>query len=149
MTWKPHVTVAAIIESDDGRFLLVEEHGEEGTVFNQPAGHLEDNESLLEAVQREVMEETGYRFSPRHLVGTYLWKVSDSGHSYLRFTIAGTVDDQPETSELDPDILATHWLHPEQMAELAERLRSPLVMRSLNDYLSGERHPLSLLAHVQ
>lgn len=147
MTWKPNVTVAAIIESAE-RFLLVEEGDPTESVFNQPAGHLEEGESLIDAVVREVLEETGYRFTPRALVGTYLWKVPTSGRTYLRFTISGSVPDQPETLDLDPDIIATHWMSHDQMLTHRNRLRSPLVLESLDDYLAGRLHSLDLLRAI-
>ncbi len=147
MVWKPDVTVAAVIERS-GRFLLVEERIRGRLVFNQPAGHLEDGESLLEAVARETLEETAWRFTPQWLLGVYLWR-SPRGHSTLRFTFTGAVDDYDAARRLDPPIVATHWLAPEEVARRTRRLRTPLVLRCIDDYLAGRRLPLEALAMLE
>src|ERR1700693_6489480 len=107
MVWKPDVTVAAVIERD-ARFLLVEERIRGRLVFNQPAGHLEDRESLIEAVVRETLEETAWRFTPQWLLGVYQWR-SQRGHSTLRFAFIGTGHDFDPSRPLDPPVVATHW----------------------------------------
>ena len=144
MTWKPHVTVAAIIERDQ-RFLMVEEHTEQGRRFNQPAGHLESGESLLDAVTREVQEETGWHFAPETLIAVQLWRKTSDHPTFLRFCFAGQLLKHDEQRALDPDIIATHWLSRAQLASNPEDLRSPLVLRSIDEYLSGQRYPLALL----
>lgn len=140
----PDVTVAAVTETD-GRFLLVEELINRRLVFNQPAGHVEPGETLLEAVQREVREETAWRFVPQQLLGVYLWH-GPHGRSFLRFSFTGTVSDHDPAQPLDAGILRTHWL---SRAELQEReLRSPLVLRCIEDYLAGRRQPLEAVAQL-
>jgi len=142
--WLPHVTVAAICEKN-GQFLVVEEHSDSlnRLVINQPAGHLEQNESLIEAVQREALEETCYPFTPTYLVGIYR-SVSPSGRTYIRFTFAGEVGELDSTLQRDPDILACHWLSASDIQNHGS-LRSELVISSLNDYLNGARYPLELI----
>lgn len=147
MTWRPSAIVAAVIERN-GQFLTVEELNRGRAVFTQPSGHLEDGESLLDAVVREVREETGWRFHPQALVGCYRWINPLSGVTQLRMTFCGEADDYDPELPLDDGILGTHWLSAEELAGKGELLRSPLVMRSLDDYLSGNRHPLHLLTDV-
>jgi len=142
--WKPAVTVAAVIERD-GRFLFVEEEAEGRRVLNQPAGHLEPGESLLDAVAREVMEETAHRFAPEALLGVYRWHNAVSGVTFLRFAFRGTVTAREEHRALDPEILALHWLTPQELAARRAMHRTPLVERCLADYLAGRSYPLELL----
>jgi 8-oxo-dGTP pyrophosphatase MutT (NUDIX family) len=139
--WNPDVTVAAVVERD-GRFLVVEERIAGRLVLNQPAGHLEDGETLLAAVIRETREETAWRFAPQALVGVYLWRNPDDGRSFLRFAFCGTVDDHQAAQPLDRGIQRALWLSREQLLAQAGRLRTPLVMRCLDDYLLGRRQPL-------
>ena len=146
MIWKPNVTVAAIIEQDK-KFLLVEEHTTQGVRFNQPAGHLESNESLLAAVAREALEETAYEFEPQHLVGIYRWHAPRSDTTYLRFAFAGrTLSHHPQQA-LDAGIIRAVWMTPEEIRASQTRHRSPLVLRCVEDYLSGKHYPLELLTH--
>jgi 8-oxo-dGTP pyrophosphatase MutT (NUDIX family) len=148
MTQGIDVTVAAVIERD-GRFLLVEEHVGGKLVLNQPAGHLEPGESLLEAVVRETFEETAHRFEPTHLLGIYLWQ-AESGTTFLRTTFCGKFTAPAGTSpiRLDDGIVATHWLTRPQVLARERDLRSPTVMRCLDDYLADVRYPLDLLTHL-
>jgi len=141
MEWNPEVTVAAIV-MHDRRFLMVEERVKGRLVLNQPAGHLEDRETLLAATIRETREETAWRFHPQALVGTYLWRSPIDGRSFLRFAFCGTVDDHQATQPLDRGIQRALWLSREQLLAQAGRLRTPLVMRCLDDYLLGRRQPL-------
>jgi 8-oxo-dGTP pyrophosphatase MutT (NUDIX family) len=143
MVWKPDVTVAAVIERS-GRFLLVEERIRGRLVLNQPAGHLEDGESLLEAVVRETLEETAWRFTPKSLLGIYQWR-SPRGHTTLRFAFTGTVQGHDAARPLDPPIVTTHWFAREDIARRAARLRTPLVLRCIDDCLAGRRLPLDAL----
>ena len=147
MRWTPHVTVAAMVERH-GALLVVEEAIHGRLVLNQPAGHWEEGESLIEGVQREVLEETGYAFQPESLVGIYRWAVPDREVTYLRFAFAGSVGPEPVRETLDHNVLRTLWLTPEELAAEAERLRSPMVLRCLQDYLAGQRFPLGLLNDV-
>jgi 8-oxo-dGTP pyrophosphatase MutT (NUDIX family) len=146
-TWKPSVTVAAIIERD-GRFLLIEEETSEGIKLNQPAGHLDPHESLEQAVVREVLEETAHEFLPDALVGMYMSRYLSRRRgtdvTYLRFTFCGRAGrqyDQP----LDHGILRTLWMTREELAACQERHRSPMVLKCVDDYLAGLRTPLALL----
>jgi 8-oxo-dGTP pyrophosphatase MutT (NUDIX family) len=143
----PEVTVAAIVEAD-GRFLMVEERISGKLVLNQPAGHLEDRESLIEAVVRETREETAWRFHPEALVGVYLWRNPVDERSFLRFAFCGTVDDHQPKLPLDIGIVRAVWMSHEQLQAQPGRLRSPLVLRCLDDYLRGSRQPLETVANV-
>lgn len=143
--WKPHVTVAAIAQRDN-RFLLVEEEGREGTVFNQPAGHLEPGESLIEAVIRETLEETGYRFEPHGVVALYLWRPTPtSERTILRVNFWGELMEQTHPVPLDPEIVATHWFDADALRAQAGRLRSPLVLRAVEDFARGLHLPLEVV----
>ena len=146
MIWKPHVTVAAIIEQD-GKFLLVEEHTSQGLRFNQPAGHLEAGESLLAAVARETLEESAYTFEPQHLTGIYRWHAPQSGTTYLRFAFCGRILAHHAERTLDEGIVRAAWMTPDEIRASAPRHRSPLVLRCMEDYLAGKRDPLELLTH--
>jgi 8-oxo-dGTP pyrophosphatase MutT (NUDIX family) len=139
------VTVAAVVQRD-GRFLFVHERASDGKmVINQPAGHLERGETILEAVVRETREETGWRFVPEALVGIYQWQHSAGGLSYVRFALCGSVTDRDEHAPLDDGIEEVLWLDRQEIDQRADRLRSPLVRQVVNDYLAGERHPIALL----
>jgi NADH pyrophosphatase NudC (nudix superfamily) len=143
----PDVTVAALAERQ-GRFLLVEERIARRVVFNQPAGHVERGETLLQAVARETREETAWRFTGEAFLGAYLWKHPGTGRSSLRFTFIGSVSDHDALQPLDHGILRTHWLTRAQVLEQVARLRSPLVLRCIDDYLAGQRHPLLAVGHL-
>jgi NADH pyrophosphatase NudC (nudix superfamily) len=150
MVWKPAVTVAAIIERD-GRFLMVEEKAVEGQrVLNQPAGHWEPGETLEEATAREALEESTCRFRARELVGIYRWHSGLAGETYLRFAFCGDIDGFEQGRALDTGILGTVWLTPDELRSRAKTqgLRSPLVLRCVEDYLAGRRFPLDLLGYV-
>lgn len=143
MIWTPHVTVAAVIEHA-GCYLLVEEHSEGRVVFNQPAGHLDPDESLLEAVIREVREETARVFEPQALVGIYLW-THPAGETFLRVAFCGTVGERLPGEALDHGILDARWFTPAQVDALLDRHRSPLVARCIADHRAGARQPLDVL----
>ena len=143
----PDVTVAAVAENA-GRFLVVEERINRRLVFNQPAGHVESGETLLEAVVRETREETAWRFEPRSLVGVYLWRNPSSGRRILRFAFAGVVTDYDAGQRLDHGIVRTHWLNPAELEQRQARLRSPLVLRCVNDYLAGGEGALESVARL-
>jgi 8-oxo-dGTP pyrophosphatase MutT (NUDIX family) len=145
--WNPEVTVAAIVELD-GRFLMVEERVAGRLVLNQPAGHLEDRETLMEAVVRETREEAAWRFHPEALVGVYLWRSPVTERSFLRFAFCGTVDDHQPKLPLDIGIVRAVWMSHEQLLAQSARLRSPLVLRCLDDYRRGSRQPLESVASL-
>jgi 8-oxo-dGTP pyrophosphatase MutT (NUDIX family) len=147
MCWKPRVTVAAIAEQH-GRFLMVEEHADGQIRFNQPAGHLEDRESLIDAVVRECLEETAWHFAPQALVGIYRWRNLDSGATFLRVTFSGSCLQHDIGRRLDTEIIAAHWLSADDIRARMDRLRSPLVLQSLDDYLAGRRYPLDILVDL-
>lgn len=149
MTQGIDVTVAAVIERE-GRFLFVEELAGGKMVLNQPAGHLEPGESLIEAVVRETFEETGHRFEPTELVGIYLWQ-AESGTTFLRTTFCGTHTPPPVGARvrLDEGIVATHWLTRAQILGREGDLRSPMVLRCVDDYVAGVRHSLDCLTHIE
>lgn len=143
----PELTVAAVVERH-GRFLIVEERVARRIVFNQPAGHVEAGEALIDAVTREVREETAWRFGPQAVVGVYLWTSPGTQRSYLRVAFCGRVDDHDPHLPLDHGIVRTHWFKREQLLGHASRLRSPMVLRCVDDYLAGTRFPLDLVQHL-
>ncbi len=145
--WKPNVTVAAYIEGDDGKLLWVREHTSAGIRINNAAGHLEHDETPLEAVCREVLEETGHRFEPRGLLGIYQsdtrWTDGEAVR-FLRFAFVGGVGAR-EREQLDEPIIETLWLSPAELRERAAELRSPLMLKGLADYEAGRCFPLDLI----
>jgi ADP-ribose pyrophosphatase YjhB (NUDIX family) len=143
--WAPHVTVAAIIHHE-GKFLLVEEKINAKKVINQPAGHLENNESLIDAVIRETLEETRWEFMPSYISGIYRW-IHDNGETYLRICFVGDVIKEHTELNLDSDIDRVLWLTTKEIRE-GENLRSPLVKKSIDDYLDGKKYPLSLIQDI-
>ncbi|MGH8820753.1 MAG: NUDIX hydrolase [Rhodoferax sp.] len=150
--WKPSVTVAAIIQKD-GKFLLVEEHTPEGLRLNNPAGHLDPGESLAQGCARETLEETTHAFEPTALVGVYLSRFQRAGQNgqphedvtYLRFAFCGELGPADARRTLDHGIVRTLWLTPDEIRGSAARHRSPLLLRCMEDYLAGRRHPLDLV----
>ena len=147
--WQPDVTVACVVVRD-GRLLVVEEQVRGKVVLNQPAGHLEPDESLLEAARRETLEETGWHVEPTAFIGAYQWKsppetAQDGGRHYLRMAFAADpLRHEPDRS-LDEGILQALWLTPAELQAQAPRHRSPLVWRVVEDFLAGHRHPLDVL----
>ncbi len=145
--WKPNVTVAAIIEQN-GKFLLVEEETNRGPRFNQPAGHLEDGETLTEAVIREVMEESAYEFIPESLLGIYHWKHEHNDTTYLRFAFIGKAGTHYPQQRLDEGILRVVWMTADEIRAKETVTRSPQVLMCVEDYLAGKRFPLEALTHL-
>jgi phosphatase NudJ len=146
--WKPNVTVAAIVERD-GRFLLVEEATAEGLKLNNPAGHLDPGESPADGCAREVLEETAHHFRPTALLGVYLSRVmhrpTGKDVTYLRLAFCGELGQHDPARPLDQGIVRTLWLTADEIRASIERHRSPLLMRCVEDYLAGVRHPLSAI----
>ena len=145
-TWKPNTTVAAVIERD-GKFLLVEEETDVGIRLNQPAGHLDEGESLVAACSREALEETAWHFQPKALVGVYQWMRPQRDVTYLRFAFAGELGSHEPERRLDDGILRAVWLTPTELAACREKHRSPLVLQCVEDWLAGRRFALDLIRH--
>ncbi len=146
-TWTPHVVVAAIVERD-GKFLLVEEHTSEGLRLNQPAGHWEPGETLLDAVRRETLEETAHHVEPTALLGCYSTYYPKRDITYLRFAYICQETGLDDARILDDGIVRAVWLSPEELAASAIPHRSQLVMRCVQDYLAGRRFPLDFVSHL-
>jgi len=147
MPWHPHTTVATLVEKD-GTFLMVEEDDDGCTVFNQPAGHLDENESLFDAAVRETLEETAWHVTLTNFLGTYVYKGANNGVTYVRHCfIANAYQYDPQRS-LDDGIIAAHWLSADEIFADSFPARSPLVTKTLEDYLSGRRLPLDTLYHL-
>ena len=140
----PHITVATVIEKD-GRFLFVKEHAEERVVLNQPAAHLEMDESLIQAAIRETLEETGWDIEITQLIGIYLYTAPSNNVTYQRVCFAGRALAQRENYQLDEGIIAPTWLSRDELIEQQSLWRSPMVLRCIDDYLAGERFSLELL----
>ena len=147
MVWKPDVTVAAVTERD-GQFLLVEERASGRIVINQPAGHLEPGETFLVAVVRETLEETGWAFRPEAVVGVYMWQSEHLSRTFLRVAFSGVLEAHHPERPLDHGIVRTRWCVRDQLIAQQTKLRSPLVLRCIDDYLAGTRYPLELLSHL-
>ena len=147
MQWKPNVTVAAISEND-GDFLVVEETDQGQVVINQPAGHLEKGESLIDAVKREVMEETAWVFEPEAIVGIYLYPNPRAEITYLRVCFSGTCLKHIPDKKLDDGIIRATWMQRDELHANKDILRSPLVLRCIDDYLAGKKYPLDILSKL-
>ena len=146
MTFTPHITVASVIKNN-GRFLFVREHTRRGIAINQPAGHLEANETLEQAAIRETLEETGWHIKLSAIIGIYIYKAANDV-TYQRLCFAGTPLYQEPDTTLDTGIIEPLWLTPQELQQLQSQWRSPLVMQCLQDALSGEHYPLSMLKGI-
>lgn len=144
---RPDLTVAAVIERD-GEFLFVEERVGVQLVFNQPAGHVERGEALIDAVVRETLEETAWTFEPEALLGVYLWEQPEKERSFLRFAFCGRVTAHDPQRRLDRGIRRALWMTRDELAARSDRLRSPMVMRCVDDYRAGHRHSLDVLRMI-
>lgn len=143
-SWPPQLTVAAIIHRHD-KFLIVEEHANGRIVLNQPAGHVEPGEKIVTAVKRETLEETAWQFQPEALIGIYLFTVPETGVTYQRFCFTGYISEHDANRKLDNGIIQTHWLTRHELVQQKEKLRSPMVLRSIDDFLANKRFPLNLI----
>lgn len=145
MIWTPHLTVAAVIERD-GQFLMVKERSHLRTVFNQPAGHVENQETVIDAVIREVKEETAWTFCPEYIIGLYKWRNPDNDTTFLRVCYAGTVSQHTASQALDEDILSAEWIATEKLLAMDnQQLRSPMVKKCIKDYLDDKHYPLDII----
>lgn len=144
--WQPDVTVATVVVRE-GRLLMVEERVNGGLVFNQPAGHLEPDESLSEAALRETREETGWDVRLTAFIGAYQWKAETQRH-YLRFAFAAEPLAHDPGRALDEGIVQALWMTPAELQQAEARHRSPLVWQVVADYLAGRRSPLSMLQQI-
>lgn len=154
--WKPNVTVAAVVEgrgAHAGRYLMVEEETRDGLRINQPAGHLDPHEGLIDAAIRETLEETAHPFTPDGLLGIYLSQAMKTRRdeplepiTYLRFTFVGTVGEAVDGLALDDGIVRALWMSLDELRASRARHRSPMVMRCAEDHASGKPLvPLSVL----
>jgi len=145
MIWTPHLTVAAVIEQE-GKFLMVEERDNGRTVFNQPAGHVENKETIHDAVIREVKEETAWDFLPEYIVGIYKWRKPDNDITFVRVCFAGIVSQRDPHQALDDGIIAATWLSHKELTTMdTQRMRSPLVRQCINDYSENTKYPLGMI----
>jgi 8-oxo-dGTP pyrophosphatase MutT (NUDIX family) len=143
---RPAITVATIIERE-GCFLVIEEETRAGLRLNQPAGHVESGETIVAAATRETLEEAAWRVNPTALVGVYQWQSPRNG-TFVRFTFAAEPCAHEATRALDAGIVRTLWLTYDEIAARRQVHRSPLVLRSLDDYRAGQRWPLTVLSHL-
>ena len=145
--WQPDVTVATVVVRD-GRLLVVEEQVRGERVINQPAGHLEPDETLLEAARRETLEETGWDVTLTAFIGAYQWKAPADGRHFLRMAFAAEPLRHHPDRPLDDGIVQALWLTPAELAAESARHRSPLVWQVVQDFLAGRRFPLQALSHT-
>jgi 8-oxo-dGTP pyrophosphatase MutT (NUDIX family) len=145
--WRPHVTVACVV-ADGDRYLMVEEKVNGRITWNQPAGHLEDNESLPDAALRETLEETGWKVRLNHLIGVHQWRSSEHGDAVIRFSFAATAVTHDAERPLDTGISQALWLRRDEIVARENQLRSPLVLLSIDAWLAGQRLPLEILNYL-
>ena len=142
--WRPHVTVACVV-ADRDRYLMVEEEVNGSVAYNQPSGHLEDFESLQQAAVREAREETGWTVALTHLIGVHQWRSKEHGNVIVRFSFAAKPLHHDPQQPLDVGVRRALWLTRGEIASLGERLRSPMVLMSIDAWLAGQRLPLSVV----
>lgn len=141
--WTPHATVACVVERD-GKFLMVEELSHGQTVYNQPAGHVDENESIFDAALRETLEETAWRVELTGLIGLYVYTAPQNGVCYHRYCFSAQAIAQTDNS-LDADIIAAHWLSYDEIVSKGEHLRSPLVLKCIDDARARTPAPLDFI----
>jgi len=145
--WRPHVTVACVV-ADGERYLMVEEEVNGRLAYNQPAGHLDDGETLVAAALRETLEETGWTVALQHLIGVHQWRSTEHGDAVVRFSFAARALSHDPDRPLDRDIRRALWLTRTEIAALGDRLRSPMILQSIDLWLGGQRLPLDVLSHL-
>ena len=148
--WKIHLTVAATIKHND-KYLLVTDVTQGGLKLNQPAGHVEDNEGLTDAITREVKEETGLNFQPQYLIGIYLAKITPD-NTYLRFCFGGTISgdlDNPKPDAADDGVIDACWYSLEEIKQKEKEFRTPFVKKCIDDFIAGRNYPLEILAEYK
>ncbi|TKB43752.1 NUDIX hydrolase [Thalassotalea mangrovi] len=144
LQFKPNTTVAAIVHHK-GKFLMVEEWQDQQWVYNQPAGHIEANETIIEGLERELKEETGLQLTAQALSGIYYFHLPRSNLFYLRFCFIVELDAWLETQPEDNEINRAVWMSYEEIVNKSAQLRSPIVLAAIKDYLDGNKYPLSIL----
>ena len=145
--WRPRVTVACVVAQGE-RYLMVEEEVDGRLAYNQPAGHLDDGESLLDAAVRETLEETGWSVQPEHFLGVHQWRSNEHGEGVVRFSFAARALAHDPQRPLDRGIRRALWLTRAEIAALGSRLRSPMVLLSIDAWLAGRRLPLDALSSL-
>jgi 8-oxo-dGTP pyrophosphatase MutT (NUDIX family) len=157
MSWYPHKTVAVVVEQNNDaasangetrRFLMVEERVNGRLVINQPAGHLDSGESLPEAAVRETRDETGWQGELTALIGLYQYTSAENGECYIRTCFAARALTRDPAQELDEGIVAAHWMTRDELRQQKARLRSPVVLRVIDDYLKGQLYPLEIVVNI-
>ena len=144
MSWPPHITVACIIEKD-GKFLMIEEISNGKEVYNQPAGHLDPNETLEAAAIRETYEESGWHVKPTHVLGISKYVSEHNGTIYYRHSFIAEAIERDNAATLDEGIIQALWLSYDELKAQPDKLRSPLVLKNIEQYLSGQKYPLSII----
>ena len=147
MSWYPHVTVATVVEQD-GHYLMVYENTDTGPKYNQPAGHLEINESLADAALRETLEETGWHVELTGVLSLNLYTAPSNNVTYLRVTFTANALQQMENAKLDDGIISAQWLSLDEIRERESQLRSPLVLADIYRQRAGHISPLELIANI-
>ena len=145
--WRPHVTVACVV-TDRDRYLMVEEEVNGCVAYNQPAGHLDDFESLQQAAVRETREETGWTVALTHLIGVHQWRSKEHGQVIVRFSFAAKPLHHDRQQPLDAGVRRALWLTRGEIVALGDQLRSPMVLMSIDDWLAGQRLPLSVVTSL-
>lgn len=146
MSWKPNATVAVVVNEGE-RYLMVEEHSEGRVVLNQPAGHIEEDESIFDAARREALEETGYDVELTGFLGLYVFRSPINGLTYHRHCFIGRAE-RHVTNRLDEDIIAPHWLTYDELLKQQSKLRSPLVLECIEDFKAGRNLPLDVIREL-